>query len=56
MAVSEYLVSPARSLREVCLESGRDADGCNCIDCPLADVCKKEARRMAEWRRRAVLT
>jgi hypothetical protein len=50
MTVSEYLLSPARSLREVCLEAGRDAGGRHCIDCPLADLCKKEARRMAERR------
>ena len=50
MSARAFLLSPARSLREVCLEAGRDAAGRNCIDCPVADLCKKEARRMAERR------
>ena len=50
MDVSPYLATPARTLREVCHATGRDAAGGNCIDCPLTDLCEKDARRMAERR------
>jgi hypothetical protein len=50
MPVSTYLVSPARTLREACHEIGRDAGGKNCRDCPVADLCEKEASRTAERR------
>ena len=53
--VSSYLRSPARSLREVCHEIGRDAGGRRCLDCLVADLCGKEALRMAE-RHRAMAT
>jgi len=50
MLVSSYLSNPLRTLREACQETGRDAAGRNCVDCPLADLCEKQARRMAERR------
>jgi hypothetical protein len=45
MDVSPYLSNPARTLREACHETGRDAGGGNCIDCPLNDLCEKDAAR-----------
>jgi len=42
--------NPARTLRDACPEAGRDAAGRDCIDCPLADLCEKQAGRMAERR------
>jgi len=50
MSASPYLLIPARTLREVCQETGRDAEGRACIDCPVADLCEKEARRPAPRR------
>ena len=50
MDASPYLSRPARTLREVCHETVRDADGGSCTDCPLADLCQKDAERMAERR------
>jgi len=50
MDVSLYLSSPARTLREACHEIGRNAEGRNCKDCPVADLCEREVRRMAERR------
>ena len=44
LAASPYLLSPARTLRETCHEIGRDGDGRWCADCPVADLCAKEAR------------
>lgn len=46
--VGSYLRSPARSLREVCDETGRDVGGRQCPDCLVIDLCGKEALRMAE--------
>ena len=43
-AESRYLLSPARTLREACHEIGRDGDGRLCADCPVSDLCAKEAR------------
>jgi hypothetical protein len=50
MSDSRYLKSPARTLREACHEIGRDVDGRRCLDCPMADLCEKEAKRTAERR------
>ena len=47
MDASPYLSRPARTLREACHETGRDAAGGSCLDCPLADLCEKNA---AGWR------
>jgi len=44
MSESPYLLSPARTLREACHETGRDGGGRLCIDCPVADLCEKETR------------
>ncbi len=44
MSESSYLLSPARTLREACHETGRDGGGRLCIDCPVADLCEKETR------------
>jgi hypothetical protein len=44
MAESSYLRSPARTLREACHETGRDGGGRLCVDCPVADLCAKEAK------------
>jgi hypothetical protein len=50
MDASPYLSRPARALREACHETGWDAEGRSCTDCPLADLCEKNAERMAERR------
>jgi hypothetical protein len=50
MSVSAYLKLPPRSLREVCHEAGRDGGGRKCLDCPLADICIKQAQRIARKR------
>ena len=50
MPDNSYLLSPARSLREACRETGRDAEGKAGVDCPVADLCEREARRMVERR------
>jgi hypothetical protein len=50
MDVSPYLATPARTLREVCHATGRDAAGGNCIDCPLTDLCEKDAARQNDER------
>jgi hypothetical protein len=50
MDISPYLSTPARTLREACHETGRDAAGRNCQNCPVTDLCEKDARRMAERR------
>jgi hypothetical protein len=50
MDASPYLSRPARSLREACHQTGHDTDDGSCIDCPLADLCEKDAERMAERR------
>ncbi len=47
MSVSPYLLTPPRTLREACHEMGRDAEGKACTDCPVADLCEREAQRMA---------
>jgi hypothetical protein len=43
MDASPYLLVPARTLREACNEIGRDAADGSCLDCPLADLCEKNA-------------
>jgi hypothetical protein len=50
MDASPYLPHPARTLREACHEIARDAEGRSCTDCPRADLCEKNAERMAERR------
>jgi hypothetical protein len=49
---SLYLLSPARTLRETCHETGRDADGRLCSDCPVADLCAKQARTRRSFLRK----
>ena len=44
LGASPYLLSPARALREVCHEIARDGDRRVCADCPVADLCEREAR------------
>jgi len=44
LGANPYLLSPARTLREVCHEIARDGDRRVCADCPVADLCEREAR------------
>jgi len=44
LGANPYLLSPARTLREVCHEIGRDGNRLACADCPVADLCEREAR------------
>ena len=48
--VSPYLARPARTLREACHETGRDAAGENCVGYPLANLCEKGASRRNDER------
>jgi hypothetical protein len=50
MAKSErsYLRSPARTLREACLETGYDEAGKRCPVCPVKELCESEERWMVE--------
>jgi hypothetical protein len=50
MPIAWYLESPARTLREACHETGRDGGGQRCADCPVADLCRKEAEEATERR------
>jgi hypothetical protein len=43
-SVSAYLLSPARTLRDACRQSGRDENGLRCAICPVKDLCESDER------------
>jgi hypothetical protein len=42
--VSHYLLSPARTLRDACRQTGRDNSGERCPICPVRDLCESDDR------------
>lgn len=42
--VRPYLLSPARTLRDACRQTGRDIDGARCPVCPVRDLCESDER------------
>jgi hypothetical protein len=46
--VSPYLLSPARTLRDACRQTGHDDNGTRCPTCPVKDLCESEERWLVE--------
>jgi hypothetical protein len=42
--VSHYLLSPPRTLRDACRQTGRDNGGERCPICPVRDLCESDDR------------
>lgn len=42
--VSHYLLSPARTLRDACRQTGRDDNGARCPVCPVRELCESDER------------
>jgi hypothetical protein len=48
-AISPYLLSQARILREACRATGRDDHGNACPACVVRDFCETQARRAGKF-------
>jgi hypothetical protein len=46
--VSPYLLSPARTLRDACRQTGHDENGRRCLTCPVKDLCDSDERWLVE--------
>jgi hypothetical protein len=41
---TQYLVSPARTLRDACRQVGCDNDGARCPVCQVREICESDER------------
>lgn len=41
---SHFPVSPARTLRDACRQTGCDNDGARCPICPMKELCESDER------------